>query len=115
MNIALLLLSSDDCYVSQNGELPVRPSFDKKLLTETLRGQNISPLGFQTLPPSIQKIVKIGSSIDGRNFPVTIPEIALADLLIISRSQEPLNGKKFRLDNFQLLAKSFEIEIWKKL
>ena len=111
MNIALLLLSQDDCYVKSSQErdiLPVRPYFDKSLLSSVLNGQNVTSEGFKMLPPSIKKLVQVGSN----PFPVTIREIADADLLIVTRSEYPLNGKKFRLDKFTMVAKQPELEIW---
>jgi len=48
---------------------------------------------------------------------VTIPEIAkYSDVLLVNRSSENLEGgKKFRLDNFKLLTKQGQLEIWLKV
>jgi len=111
MIVALLLLSQDDCYVKTGIErdiLPSRPDFDKSLLASVLNGQNVTSEGMKMLPPSIKKLVRVGS----HPFPVTIREIANADMLIVSRSEYPLAGKKFRLDNFTMVAKQPQLEIW---
>jgi hypothetical protein len=47
--------------------------------------------------------------------PIGIKEIdALADILIVIRSNSICDGKKFRFDNFDRLAVSGDIEIWKR-
>lgn len=113
MKIALILLDQQDRYVDSNGNLPSRPAFDKKLLTKVVSGQSVSINGYNTLPPSIQKLVTISNK---DAFPITIPEIGAADMLIISRSMKSMeDGKVFRLGEFERLVVQGAIEIWVRI
>ena len=112
--IATLLLTKDNVYVSEDGKLPVRPKFDKDLLTGLAKGLVVSKAGYDMLPSSIKSEVFCDQR--ESTFPVTIKEIdGLTDLLIVSRSDEYIvEGKEFRLDNFTLLVKQPSIEIYKR-
>ena len=115
--INTILLSKDGNYVGPNGELPKRPDYDKELLTAFCKNQIVSEKGMKGLPPSMRKIVKMQSMHDEEiTMAVTIPEIATySDVLLVNRSLENLeNGKKFRLDNFKLLTKQGQLEIYVK-
>lgn len=137
--ISTILLSKNDCYIDEYGNLPSRESvpYDKELLEAFCTNQIVSEKGYRTLPPSISKKVKVstiransttntGDIIDGSDRPdkvnlpitigITISEISeLSDVLVVSRSNEILkNGKKFRLDSFKLITKQGQIEIWAK-
>jgi len=113
MIVATILLDKDNNYVMEDGKLPERPEFDKALLSGLLRNQTISILGYLLLPPSIQETVTVAGLVHEK-FPVTISEIAEADLLIVSRSQSTGKGKKFRLDEFTNLVTDTKIEIWRR-
>jgi hypothetical protein len=117
--INTILLSKNGCYVDENGNLPSRENvpWDKELLKAFCQNQIVSGKGFNSLPPSMRKIVKKQNIHDEEiTMAVTIPEIAnYSDVLLISRSSEFLeNGKEFRLDKFQCLIKNKDIEIWIK-
>jgi len=112
MKVALILLTPNNVYVSDDGKLPKRPAFDKALLASVVSGEKVSPLGFDTLPPSMQEVIAQGPSQGGNTFPITIPEIDTAKLLIISRSNEEMEGKVFRMDNFKRLVKQDQLELW---
>jgi hypothetical protein len=111
--IGLLLLDENDNYVYEDGSLPSRPKWDKAFLTTMLEGEIVSPKGYDMLPESMQKKVYI----DGWQtpFPVTIPEIAMSDILFITRGYgKELEGKRFRLDDFEKLFASGKLEVWKR-
>jgi len=115
--INTILLSKDNCYVGENGELPKREPFDKELLNAWCNNQIVSEKGNLGLPPSIRKNVKVQSINDEEiTVAITIPEIAeYSDVLLVSRSKENLiNGKLFRLDNFKCLTIQGQLEIWIK-
>ena len=114
MIVSTLFLSADDYYATEDNKLPCpRPEFDKRLLTELVRGQVISIEGRDMLPPSIRKNAQALSNVEP-TIGITIPEIAgLTDLLIVVRSLIPLGrGKKFRLDKFKRIVHLSSIELW---
>lgn len=111
MKVGTILLTKSNKYVDANGKLPKRPKFDKELLSAIVsKDGKVTDEGYDILPPSIQRKVIVNS----KDFaPVTIEELAQADLLIVSRSPEDFeNGKVFRLENFDCLVKDRKIEIW---
>lgn len=114
MKVGTILLTQANEYVAQDGvTLPARPDFDKEFLTEFLAGHKVSAEGEQLLPPSIKKVLGRKSAL-----PVTIRELASADLLIVIKSRQLrfyYPGKKFRFDEFKRILKTEEIEIWKHL
>ena len=116
--IATLLLTKDDQYLIE-GRLPKRPDFDKELLAGLAKGLTVSASGYKMLPPSMKKDVfsPIGNRVVP-TYPVTIPEIdGLSDILLVVRSLEigSSNSKVFRFDNFELMLKQREIELWKRV
>ena len=115
--IATILLTKDDQYLIE-GRLPTRPDYDKDLLTGLARGMIVSKKGFDMVPNSIKREVHCPVGISKEpNFPITIPEISgLADILLVVRSLEigGSDSKVFRFDNFELLLKQREIELWKR-
>ena len=112
--IGTILLTKTNVYVKEDKSLPKRPDFDKGLLTAVLKGQTVSMKAWQLLPPSMQKTVKV-SDIADSTMPVTIRELAQADILIVVRSKERCKGKKFRLDKFECILKTEEIELWQRI
>jgi len=111
MRVATILLSKNNEYLTYEGKLPERPSHDKELLASLVSTQlTVSEKGYSTLPPSIQKLCIVS---EDYKMPITIPEIANSELLIISRSKtDTAGGKVFRLDNFILLLKDRKVELW---
>jgi len=117
MKVGTILLTKNNIYCNANGDLPKRPRHDKDLLTGVLSAEGIvSSLGYDMLPPSIQKhVVVTGDDANTEYAPVTIRELDKSDLLIVSRSSEELTvGKVFRLTSFKCLVKTSKIEIWVK-
>mgnify|MGYP006883055741 CR=1 FL=1 len=115
MIVSTILLTRDNHYVDDNGNLPDRPTFDKPLLTGLCKNQEVSQDAYDMLPPSIRQIVR-GVTEEEPTIGITIPEIdGLTDLLIVSRSNGTIySGKKFRFNNFKLLANDMSLEIWKR-
>jgi len=116
MVVSTILLTSDNFYINEDGSLPMRPDFDKTLLTALAKNNIVSNEGYNMLPPSIKSVVKTSNEQQEPEFPITIREInAFTDLLIIVRSNELIiGGKQFRLDNFELLVKDRKIELWRR-
>lgn len=115
MRVGTILLTKSNKYVDAEGNLPKRPKFDKTLLSEILKiSKRVSSVGYDMLPPSIQRhVVVTGDDANTDYTPVTIKELAKAELLIVSRSPEDFeNGKEFRLDNFKCLVKDRKVELW---
>jgi hypothetical protein len=112
--IGTILLSKDGKYIDKDGKLPPRPAYDKDMLRAFVKDNNVSLEGFAMLPPSIQGVVGEKAS-EGWTMPITILELAEADLLLINRYNEELEGGKiFRLDNFKCIVKDKQIELWIK-
>ena len=116
--ISTILLTKDDQYLI-DGRLPSRPSFDKGLLTGLAKGLTVSKKGYEMLPPSIKEnVFNTSGSVAQPQFPVTIPEIAaVSDILLVVRSSELGGGdsKVFRFDNFKLMLKQRDIELWERI
>ena len=111
---ATILLDEKDHYVYDDGNLPIRPDFDKELLKDIYKNETVTEKGYNMLPPSIQKIVDITQ--DEPTAPVTVPEInALADILLVIRGKHRCrSGKVFRFDNFTPILKEGNIEIFRR-
>lgn len=115
MIVSTILLSLDDCYIDNHGNLPSeRPNFDKKLLKAIVNGQTVTHKAFNMLPNSIRKDLVVTD--ENPSVGVTISEIsALSDMIVVVRTQECLNSPfKFRFTNFECLVKDTKIEIWMK-
>ena len=110
--LATLLLSLNGVYVSDKGELPSREhvGFDKEVLAAIMRGNNVSQEGYKTLPPSIRCLVDC-VPYHGIT-PVTIPEIAKADVILVTRSHTLMQGKSFRFDDFYCVLVQDVLELW---
>jgi hypothetical protein len=111
--VGTILLDQNDIYVDNCGRLPKRPPFDKELLSAVCKGQTVSYTGFDMLPPSITNDM----SRPGEDYsvPITIRELAEADVLIVVRAPQPCNGgKKFRFDKFKQIGYG-NIEIFIKI
>lgn len=112
MQVGTILLTKSNKYVDTEGNLPKRPKFDKELLSSLLAiAGEVSDEGYDMLPPSMQRKVVVGER--ELTFPITIRELAAANLLIVVRSPEDFeNGKEFRLNEFKCLVKDRRIELW---
>lgn len=121
MTVSVVLLSSNNVYVGDNGELPERPSFDKLLITALAKDRLVlcSRATLNTLPPSIIQAAA-GLTTDHRdpwdvNFGIETFN-ALSDVFIIVRSAKVLKGKEFKLErlyqNYNLIYKNNELELW---
>lgn len=111
MRVGTILLDQVNNYIDNCGDLPIRPDFDKELLTTLVRGRSVSLAGFNMLPPSIRREINPRAN----TIAITIKELAECDLLIVSRS--PIlceEGKKFRLDKFKKFGDG-NPEIWIKI
>ena len=112
MLVGTILLTKDNIYLREDGKLPLRPEHDKELLKDICHNGRVSTRGYSMLPPSIQEVVETDDNI--LSVPITIKELAVADLLIVSRSLELCRGKVFRLDNFKCILRDRKIELWRK-
>jgi len=113
MKVGTILLTKSNKYVDAEGNLPKRPNFDKELLRGLVSGKRVSGYSYLMLPPSIQKLCYCKEFGSEEYFPISVKELAEAELLIVSRSQEDFEGgKEFRLDNFKCLVKDRKVEIW---
>lgn len=111
MKVGTILLTIDNKYIDEDGNLPIRPEFDKELLTTLVKGRSVSLAGFNMLPPSIRREINPRAN----EVAITIKELAECDLLIVSRSPGTCKlGKIFRLDKFKQFG-SGNPEIWFKI
>ena len=111
-----ILLSADGCYLCDN-ELPSRIKGDKQFLRAMLTDEIISVRAYKLLPKSIRSVVKSVTNETEPTTGVSIDEIdALTDILIVIRSGKKCEGdcKKFRMDKFELLIRSGQIEIYQR-
>jgi len=112
MVVGTILLTKSNKYIDTEGKLPKRPKFDKELLAGLLNSNPVSEEGYKLLPPSLQALCYTSIAPQMR-VPITIIELAKAELLIVSRSPEDFEGgKEFRLDNFKCLVKDRKVELW---
>ncbi len=117
MTLGVMLLSSNNVYVSNTGALPKRPRWDKTFITDLIRGQRVlcSAETLKTLPSSILGAGYFTTDPTNEydvNFGVATFKTAPVDLLFIVRSNAEMEGKIFRLDDYTLIHRpspSFEI------
>lgn len=113
MIVGTILLTENNFYVKEDGSLPQRPPHDKQFLSDLCAGENVTLEGYCMLPKSIKSLVSPND--DDNPVPITIRELAEADLLIVSRSYEKvMRGKEFRLDKFKCILKDRKVELWKR-
>lgn len=114
MVVGTILLDPENRYLDEaEGSLPSRPSWDKHLLASVCKKGTVSVSGAYLLPNSILEDTMLVTS--NHTVATTIPEIAEADILIVTRSEFLCSGnKKFRFDNFKQFG-SGNPEIWIKL
>ena len=116
MEIGSILVDTNDVYVYDDNILPLRTSWDKRLLKTLVSLGDISEKGYAILPRSIKDVSEVTKGLP--NVCVTIKEIdALADLLFVTRVP-PRRGyrevRKFRFDKFEPIVKTDTLEIWKR-
>jgi len=108
--IGLILLDETDRYVYENGELPIRPLWDKRLLREYLRGEVVSHEAYTDMPVSLKKVCTPG---DDYTIAFKIKEIAECDVIVVIRGESRgLPGKEFRFTSYKLLVKGNAVEVW---
>jgi len=111
--VGAILLDANNYYVDDCGGLPARPEYDKELLKAVCAGQTVSYDGYEMLPNSITQ--NMGRQGPDYSVPITIRELAEADVLIVVRAlNECSGGKRFRLDNFKQIGYG-NIEIYIKI
>lgn len=117
MKLGVLLLSKNNVYIGEDGNLPTRPRFDKTLITDIIKGQRVlcSIKTLRSLPPSILEAGYFTTDPTKDydiNFGISTLKEAPVDMLMIIRSTDTLDGTEFRLDNYELIfkpTKSFEL------
>lgn len=117
MTVGSVLLSKDGFYVGSKGELPKRPNWDKTFIIELIRGKKVlcSKNTLVDLPKSILDSAYFTTNPNAEydiNFGISSFRYK-PDLLIVVRSTELLNtGKKFRLQGYNAIYKSTEMEVY---
>ncbi len=125
MKVSVVLLSADGNYVSENGELPVRPEWDKRMITQLVTNKRVlcSPNTLKTLPKSILGVVsRIETySYDNNwdvNFGISTFKQGDADLFIVIKSKGSMEGKRFSRKFLKLTYHNIldieELELWMK-
>ena len=107
MRIGALLLDQNDNYLIDN-RLPERPEWDKtwlKYLCDNSSGIVYSPSTAKDLPNWAKK----PSGDWDLNLGISTLE-SKPDLLLITRSEERCNGKRFRLDEWERV----EVEVYRR-
>jgi hypothetical protein len=108
--IGLILLDSEHRYVYENGELPRRPIWDKRLLREYLRGEIVSHEAYKDMPMSLKRVCTPG---DNYTVAFKIREIAECDVIVaIIGEDRGLPGKEFRFTGYRLLVGGDSVEVW---
>jgi len=117
MTVGVVLLSKNNVYVSNEGQLPKRPRWDKTFITDLIRGQRVlcSAATLKTLPQSILGAGYFTTDATNDydiNFGIDTFKSAPVDMLFVVRSGSELEGKQFRLEGYVLIhrpSSSFEI------
>ena len=120
MTLGILLLSSNGFYVDEEGNLPQRTPWDKQFLLDLCRNRKViaSNNTIGQLPKSLLNVCK---SVDNSarpfgydiNLGIETYNMYDTDILLITRSAEPLHkGKIFKLDNYDLILRQGDLEIW---
>lgn len=100
MKIGTIIISNDNYYVSDNGKLPKRPSWDKKYITNLASNKVVlcSESTYKTIPPSIKKVAKkFTTNVNDSweiNFGIKTFNEEM-DCFIIIKSSENLNSGKY--------------------
>ncbi len=114
MTVGTIILDEHDNYVYASGQLPIRPLWDKELLSAMIEFGTVSEGGYKLLPDSLRSL---SSKTHGEpQTPITIQEINyLSDILIVVRGRSrDFEGKKFRFDRFDRILATGQIEIWRR-
>lgn len=107
MTNGIVLLSQDGFYLTDQGVLPSRPSFDKDLLLSLAKGARIlcSHNTLVNLPKSVTNIAKSFTTDPAEpwdlNFGINTFAEAYPDVMYVVKSDyECIKGKEFRMDVF---------------
>ena len=115
-----MLLSKNNVYISNEGNLAKRPRWDKTFITDLIRGQRVlcSAKTLKTLPTSILGAGYFTTDPTNDydiNFGVETFSSAPVDMLIVVRSGQEMEGKKFRLDEYSLIHRpSPSMELYRR-
>ena len=119
MTLGLMLLSKDGFYLSKNGKLPTRPTWDKRFLVDMCRDMKVicSLATATTIPNSIHKAAELVTIEPTNEFDINLGVKTFkdhpVDLLIVTRSNSVFKtGKFFNLENYTCILKQGEIELW---
>lgn len=119
MKLGIMLLSSNNVYISAEGNLPKRPRWDKTFITDLVKGQRVlcSAQTLKTLPASILGAGYFTTDPDNDydiNFGVSTFATSPVDMLFVVRSSGDMEGKQFRLEDYVLIHRpSTSFEIWR--
>jgi hypothetical protein len=118
MKVGMILLDPANKYVYEDNSLPVRPDWDKKFITEMIRGRTVlcSMNVIKTIPKSMYSVANFTTDVSRRydiNWGIKTFRDA-PDILFVTRSlvTKKLPGKTFRLDEYHLTYKKGQLEIW---
>jgi hypothetical protein len=118
MTQGIVLLSKDSFYLTNSGELPLRPTWDKQFITELIRGKVVlcSFATLRSLPSSMFAVASFTTDVNAKydiNFGIDTFKTARPDQLLVVRSLKDMgDGKKFNLRNWHNIYKSKELEIY---
>ena len=115
MKLGILLLNQKNVYLTATGLPESRPRWDKEFLTNLVDGMKVtcSKETLVKLPKSITDKCYITTGLDyDINLGISTFKDKV-DLLIIVRTRGEEDGKQFRLDDYKLILKKGELEIWK--
>jgi len=118
MKVGILLLSQDDYYVDEEGDLPPRPNFDKELLLALCKGQGClgSRKTLEGLPRSLKDTAYCYELVDDYDVNLGIKTLYTQPphMLIVVRSDSYLYaGKLFDIENrFIEKFRSENLELW---
>jgi len=117
MTLGVVLLSKNNKYIGEQGQLPARPSWDKDFITRLIKGKRVlcSKETLNSLPKSILKSAYFTTSCEAEydiNFGIDTFK-QKPDLLIVVRSNDDLDGGyEFRLSGYELLVKRQNMELY---
>lgn len=118
MTQGVVLLSADGFYLSNSGELPLRPDWDKTFITELIRDKLVL-CSFETLkdlPSSMFAIASFTTNPNAKydiNFGIDTFKTARPEQLLVVRSRQTLgDGKKFNLRIWKNIYKGKDLEVY---
>jgi dihydrofolate reductase len=116
MTIGIFLLTENNYYIDSDGKLPKRPTYDKQLLTELIRGETVccGSNTWDSLPQSMKQLVRRRKCTEASiNLGIATLYAHPPKLLIIVRSTEEFDdGKKLHLTNYKRLLREGNLELY---